>query len=429
MRKLTDPQPTYHVPSAIPDVEEDRPVGNPIPSIGEGWSRMVFGAATLGAGIYNTEEVLNSPEPLRTVRLALRYVLKQRFDAGSDLVDSYGIKGFDTSAYYGTSEIVLGAILRAIADEFPRESYKIVSALEPEQEQTPKQRVRWSKATKCGRYGTLAEDFDYSRGAIRKSVEHSLERLGTTYLDVVFLHDTEFVCTPVHPADPTGNPVKVLEDPALCTAWGLRPEDRDRVHGEGDQKIVDAFDELRKMKDEGTIRAIGLTGYPLPVLLRLGRLVAAKENPPDIIMSYSHFNLQNHTFENFAPLLRETGAKQLLAASPFNMGYLTDRTPDWHPAGAEMVGFKNRRLLPMCESWPGALPNIALGYALGQKSEAMGGVPLVAGFSRTSEVHEAVAVWREVENGGSKARKSLEAKVVEAIREAGWENYSWKSPQ
>ncbi|KAG9103206.1 hypothetical protein FRC06_011795 [Ceratobasidium sp. 370] len=399
MRKLTDPQPTYHVPSDIPDIEEDRPVGNLIPSVGEdGWPRIVFGAATLGAGIYNTEDVLNSPEPLRTVRLALRY----------------GIKGFDTSAYYGTSEIVLGAILRAVADEFPRESYKI----------------EWRpKATKCGRYGNSAEDFDYSRGTIRKSIERSLERLGTTYLDVVFLHDTEFVCTPVRPADPTGNPTKVLEDPAHCAAWGLQPEDRDRVRGEGDQKIIDAFDELKKMKDEGTIRAIGLTGYPLPVLLRLGRLVAAKGNPPDIIMSYSHFNLQNHTFENFALLLRETGAKQLLVASPFNMGYFTDHTPDWHPAGAGMVKFKNSRLLPMCESWPGALPNVALGYALGQKSGAIEGVPLVAGFSRTSEVHEAVAVWREVENGGSEARKSLEAKVIEAIRGVGWENYSWKSPQ
>ncbi|KAG9101082.1 hypothetical protein FS749_010488 [Ceratobasidium sp. UAMH 11750] len=394
MRKLTDPQPTYHVPSDIPDVEEDQPVGDPIPSVGgEGWPRIVFGAATLGAGIYNTEEVLNSSEPLRTVRLALRY----------------GIRGFDTAAYYGTSEIVLGAILRAVADEFPRESYKL--------------------ATKCGRYGNAAEDFDYSRETIRKSVERSIERLGTTYLDIVFLHDTEFVCTPVRPADPTGNPIKVLEDPALSAAWGLRAEDRDRVHGEGDQKILDAFDELKKMKDEGTIRAIGLTGYPLPVLLRLGRLVAAKGNPPDIIMSYSHFNLQNHAFESFAPLLREIGAKQLLVASPLNMAYLTDHTPDWHPAGAEMIGFKNSQLLPLCESWPGALPNIALGYALGQKSGAMEGVPLVAGFSRTSEVHEAVAVWREVENGGSEARSSLEAKVIEATREAGWENYSWKSPR
>jgi D-arabinose 1-dehydrogenase len=84
--------------------------------------------------------------------------------------------------------------------------------------------------------------------------------LGTTYLDVVFLHDVEYVCTPVHPKDPTGNPVKALDDHAVGAAWGLNAEDRDRVHGDGDQKIVDAFDELKKMKDEGVIHKIGFSG-------------------------------------------------------------------------------------------------------------------------------------------------------------------------
>ncbi|KAJ1308599.1 hypothetical protein OPQ81_004297 [Rhizoctonia solani] len=364
MRKLTDPQPIYTVPSDIPDTNVDQPLGQVVPRVGHGqWPSIVFGAATLGAGIYNTEDVLNSPEPLRTVRLALRY----------------GIRAFDTSAYYGTSEIVLGAILRALVGEFPRESYKI--------------------ATKCGRYGGPAEDFDYSRDTIRKSVERSLKRLGTSYLDVVFLHDTEFVCSPVWPSDPTGNPTKILEDRALSAAWGIDGEDEGRVHGPGDQTIIDAFDELKKMKDEGIIREIGLTGYPLPVLLRLGRLVASKGNPADIIMSYSHSNIQNHSFEAFAPLLLKTGVKQLLTASPFNMGYLTNHTPDWHPAPPEMVSFKDNQLVKLAENWPGGLPNLAMGYALRRKSGVMADIPTVAGFSRTSEVHEAMSVWREVTGG------------------------------
>ncbi|KAH7343848.1 NADP-dependent oxidoreductase domain-containing protein [Rhizoctonia solani] len=357
------------------------------------WPAIVFGAATLGAGIYNTQEVLDSPEPLRTVRLALRY----------------GIRAFDTSAYYGTSEIVLGAILRALADEFPRESYKI--------------------ATKCGRYGDSAGDFDYSRDTIRRSVQRSLQRLGTNYLDVVFLHDTEFVCPPVWPTDPTGNPTKIIEDQALAAAWGIGEGLEGRVHGPGDQKIIDAFDELKKMKDEGIIRGIGLTGYPLPVLLRLGRLVAAKGNPADIIMSYSHFNLQNHAFEVFAPLLLQTGVKQLLTASPFNMGYLTSRTPEWHPAPTEMVSFKDDQLVKLAEKWPGGLPNLAMGYALRRNSGVMADIPTVAGFSRTSEVHEAMSVWREVTGGVSSPRHELELAVIQAVKDAGWENYSWKSPR
>lgn len=39
---------------------------------------------------------------------------------------SYGINAFDTSAYYGPSEIVLGTALKTLAPEFPRASYKLV---------------------------------------------------------------------------------------------------------------------------------------------------------------------------------------------------------------------------------------------------------------------------------------------------------------
>ena len=39
----------------------------------------------------------------------------------------YGIRAFDTSAYYGPSEIVLGGVLKALKTEFPRESYKLVT--------------------------------------------------------------------------------------------------------------------------------------------------------------------------------------------------------------------------------------------------------------------------------------------------------------
>ena len=51
--------------------------------------------------------------------------------------------------------------------------------------------------TKCGRYGSNL--FDYSPARIRASVELSLSRLNTNYLDTVCLHDVEFVCTPVAP--------------------------------------------------------------------------------------------------------------------------------------------------------------------------------------------------------------------------------------
>jgi D-arabinose 1-dehydrogenase len=44
----------------------------------------------------------------------------------TELIFSYGIRSFDTSAYYGPSEIVLGTALKALRNEFPRSSYKLV---------------------------------------------------------------------------------------------------------------------------------------------------------------------------------------------------------------------------------------------------------------------------------------------------------------
>lgn len=109
--------------------------------------------------------------------------------------------------------------------------------------------------TKCGRYGLSS--FDYSPSTIRASVKRSLERLKTDYLDTVYLHDVEFVCTPVAP-QPTGNHTSALKDEA--TAYGLAEGDEAKVRGEGDQKFLDAFHTLQELKDEGLIKNIGITG-------------------------------------------------------------------------------------------------------------------------------------------------------------------------
>ncbi len=100
--------------------------------------------------------------------------------------------------------------------------------------------------TKCGRYGTTK--FDYSPATIRESVTRSLERLKTDYLDTVYLHDIEFVCTPVAPRA-TGNHVGALTDEAA--AYGLAAGDEATVRGEGDQKILDAFHTLQELQSQG----------------------------------------------------------------------------------------------------------------------------------------------------------------------------------
>lgn len=109
--------------------------------------------------------------------------------------------------------------------------------------------------TKCGRIGK--DEFDYSPNAIRESVKRSLSRLQTEYIDTIYLHDVEFVATPVLPKA-TGDHTTSLA--AEKVEYGLDEGSEGKVRGEGDKKILDAFAELRKLQDEGLVKHIGITG-------------------------------------------------------------------------------------------------------------------------------------------------------------------------
>lgn len=177
-------------------------------------------------------------------------------------VHRYGIRAFDTSPYYDNSEIVLGTALKALENEFPRGTYKLL--------------------TKVGRYGPGATDFDYTPTTIRCSVRRSLQRLHTQYLDVVYLHDVEFVVPCVAPRA-EGNHASALD--AEAVAYGLASEQDVSNDGQGestrstvavrtagdDERILEAISELRALQADGLIRQIGISGasvscLPVPVL-------------------------------------------------------------------------------------------------------------------------------------------------------------------
>lgn len=300
--------------------------------------------------------------------------------------------------------------------------------------------------TKCGRYGITRAEHDYSPTTVRRSIERSLSRLGTDYLDTVYLHDVEFVCDAVQPR-PSGNHLSALTTERQ--EYGLADGQEAKVWGEGDQRILDAVAELRKMKQEGLIKNIGITGnvpprtfsrlqpltrsvgYPLPTLLRLSLLVlhTAPYEPLDMLLNYSHLNLQNDAFIAFLPHFRERAKiPQLLAASPLHMGLLTPSPPPWHPAPSELRAIAQDAIVQSSDGWEAGLPNLALGYAYRRARELQ--VPTVVGLSRPEEVHETIRVWRELKEGTG-ARES-ERKVHEdraLARFAKFRNWSWASGQ
>ncbi|KAE9398298.1 Aldo/keto reductase [Gymnopus androsaceus JB14] len=400
---------TLIVPQDVaPDEDQDKAVpGAQVTALDSHLNPLHLPSLILGAGTfsnqYNSNDHLAGFAPMRLVRLALRY----------------GLRAFDTSIYYGPSEVVLGNALKAVQDEFPRESYQLVSL------RLCASSIRTSNMTKCGRFG--ATTFDYSPATIRNSVTQSLQRLQTDYLDTVYLHDIEFVCTPVL-GKQTGNHALALTEEKA--SYGLEEGMESRICGEGDQKVLDAFGELRKMKDEGLIRNIGITGYPLPTLLRIALLIL--HNPPyepvDVLLSYSHNSLQNCTFADFASPLRHCAkVKQLVGASPFSMGLLTPSIPSWHPAPEGLREVVTKARVEHGEEFV----DMALAYAIRRCGSGDGNlnVPLVVGVSTPEEVHHCMRVWRKVQEGKiSEEDREKEAKAVGDFREAGFLGWSWASP-
>ena len=212
-------------------------------------STLSYGASSLGSVF----KEINETEGIKTVHTAL------------DL----GINFIDVSPYYGLTkaETVLGRALKAI----PRDRYYL--------------------STKAGR---LAEnEFDFSQKSIMNSLEESLQRLGTDYVDILLLHDIEF--------------------------------------GSYDQVINEGIPALQKLKEQGKIRFFGVSGLPLSIFDKV-----LEKTDLDVILSYCHYSLNDTSLVSRIPLL-EKKQVGLINAAPLSMGLLSTRpVADWHPASEEV---------------------------------------------------------------------------------------------
>jgi diketogulonate reductase-like aldo/keto reductase len=109
--------------------------------------------------------------------------------------------------------------------------------------------------TKVGRYPT---GFDYAPESIEKSVARSLRRLHTTYLDVIYLHDVEFI------ADEklfkrAGNHATALAGES--EQYGLNEDQEGETYTDKDHKVLAAVKKLFELRDErGIIKRVGISG-------------------------------------------------------------------------------------------------------------------------------------------------------------------------
>ncbi|KAK4689336.1 hypothetical protein P7C73_g755, partial [Tremellales sp. Uapishka_1] len=383
--------------ASVPDLPIDHPLpehvlpknetkGNlPLPPI-------ILGCAPFGWGIYADDSSISSDFPLRIVRLALRS----------------GVTAFDTSPHYHPSEIVLGNALHALASEYPRESYQLI--------------------TKAGKYGSGMADHDYRPETIRRSVERSLKRLKTAYLDVVYLHDVEFVSSP--PVTPAGNALTVL--PSLLSSPSAEST------GKGDDMILASLGVLRDLQAEGKIRKVGIAGYPLPVLLRLALLVQHRTAQPiDIVQTYGHETLINATLQAgyLDAFTGAAGVAQVVNAAPLLMGLLTTSGgPPWHPARELPMYRATRDAVQLLQKKERSLEDISAGFGFRRLVQKDGKeVPVVIGCKDLGELHMTLKSWNAVNSDGEskdakKERKEIEGEVRELFEQLGVINTSWQSP-
>ncbi|KAI9277820.1 NADP-dependent oxidoreductase domain-containing protein [Sporodiniella umbellata] len=281
-----------------------------------------------------------------------------------------GINSFDTSPYYGKSEYILGDALLELRSEFPRDHYYL--------------------ATKVGRYGYTVKDFDYSAKRVYQSVEESLKRLHTDYLDIVYCHDVEFV-------------------------------DFEQVVGP--QQALEALFDL---KAQGKIKYVGCSGYPLDVLIKIAEHQHAKGQPLDIVLSYCHYTLQNTLLADYAPRFRAAGVSFIMNASPLSMALLRDAgPPQWHPAHEE-IRAAAREATRIATQYGLSISSLASEFAF-QGCDRFQLDATVIGLARASEVQEAIAAWK------NSKRLEQDSNKVQALEEIHrvfnpFKNYSWQSP-
>jgi D-threo-aldose 1-dehydrogenase len=222
-------------------------------------SRLGFGSASI-AGLYSA---VTEPDAIA--------MIEHTWDAG--------VRHFDTAPQYGfgLAERRLGSVLR----QHPRDSYvlstKVGRLLRPGSAEQLAQPTHFRGVTDD------RPTWDFSRDGVRRSLDESLQRLGTERIDIVYLHD---------------------------------PDDH------WQQAIGEAYPALHELREQGVIRAIGAGMNQAEMLTRF-----AHEADMDVFLCAGRYTLLDQS--GLAELLPACDAKgiSLVIGGLMNSGVLANPTP------------------------------------------------------------------------------------------------------
>jgi len=271
-----------------------------------------------------------------------------------------GINFFDTAPLYSSAQLRAEEVLGIALKPFPRESYIL--------------------NTKTGRDRINGEAvFDYSPVATRASFEKSLLRLQVSYVDILTLHDVEFA------------------------------DDLEIV-------ITQTIPELFKIKAEGKTRAVGISGYPLNVLLHIARRVKV-----DFVLTYAHLTIQNQLLEKYLADFEATGCA-IINASPLCLGFFrAEGPPEFHFAPAAMKGLAPS-LNEVCKKYNLNISQLATKFSMQSELAKSGRIcNTLIGITSPVQVDEAVLSVKEFTE-----QEKLAVHEMQAILKP-FMNYSWDS--
>lgn len=281
-----------------------------------------------------------------------------------------GIRFFDTAPHYGLglSERRLGEALAA----YPRDevviSTKVGRLLVPNPRPT---------GVDDGFVvpDNLMRRWDFSRDGVLRSLEGSLERLGTDRVDVVFVHD-----------------------PDACSEGAAR----------------EALVTLRELRDEGVVGAIGVGTNETH---QLGELF--DEHLIDVAMLAGRYTLlEQPGLESVLEPARRAGAS-VIAVGVYNSGLLSTPRPgpdasyNYLPAPPDVLE-RVHRIADVCERHSVTLPDAALAFPL--QHPAVAGIALgmrsarqVRDNLRRASVAVPDALWHDLAEQGLIDPRSLTA--------------------
>jgi len=258
-----------------------------------------------------------------------------------------GIRYFDTAPHYGLglSERRLGAALA----RFPRGelviSSKVGRLIVPNENPT-----EWDDQG-FAVPGTFRREWDFSYDGVMRSVEASLERLGTDYLDILYLHDPD---------------ISGIDD-AIGTGAAA----------------------LTRLRDEGVVTAVGIGSNSAEAVA-----TAFRETDIDLAMLAGRYTLLEQ--DGADEVFEAAGERSIVAVGVFNSGLLSRPRPapgamyNYEPAPQSVLERANR-LADVAEAHGATLPQAAMAFPL--RSPRVASIPI--GMRTAQHVLDNVALYEQ----------------------------------